>query len=105
MSKRFPLLSVVSAVAAVVGTGALLAGLSASAATGEGIDAQALLQKNCTSCHGSEVYTRPDRKIHSLSALQQQVEFCNTNLDTKMFPDEVNAVANLLNKEYYKFGK
>jgi len=61
--------------------------------------------KNCTSCHGSEVYTRPDRKIDSLSGLKTQVEACNTNLNTGMFPEEVNAVAELLNEEYYKFGE
>jgi hypothetical protein len=49
------------------------------------------------------MYTRPDRKIDSFSALETQVEACNTNLDTGMFPEEVKAVATLLNEEYYKF--
>jgi hypothetical protein len=101
MSPNIPARPVLALTAAVLGTGALLATLSASATTG--IDAHTLLQKNCTSCHGSEVYTRPDRKIHSLSALKTQVEACNTNLDKGMFPEEVDAVANLLNQEYYKF--
>jgi mono/diheme cytochrome c family protein len=87
--------------AAMLGVGALITSLSAAAATD--IDAHALVQQNCTSCHGSEVYTRADRKIQSLGALETQVEACNTNLDKGMFPDEVNAVANLLNQEYYKF--
>jgi len=91
------------ALAALLGLGALVGSLSASAATD--IDAHTLLQQNCTSCHGSEVYTRPDRKIRSLSALKTQVETCNTSLDKGMFPEEVNAVANLLNQEYYKFSQ
>ena len=83
---------------------AVVAGAALPAAADQ-IDAHALVEKNCTSCHGSEVYTRADRKIGSLSALKTQVEACNTNLDTGMFPDEVNAVANLLNEAYYKFGE
>lgn len=88
-------------VPALLAAGALLAGTAATAA--EDIDAQALVDKNCTSCHGSEMYTREDRKIGSFSALETQVEACNTNLDTGMFPEEVKAVATLLNQEYYKF--
>ncbi|WP_058557051.1 hypothetical protein [Thiohalocapsa sp. ML1] len=83
--------------AALLGGGAL--------AAAEAADPHALVEQNCTSCHGSEVYTRPDRKIDSLSGLKTQVEACNTNLNTGMFPEEVNAVANLLNEEYYKFGE
>jgi mono/diheme cytochrome c family protein len=78
-------------------------GLSPLAVAAE-VDAHALVEKNCTSCHGSEMYTRADRKIDSLSALETQVEACNTNLNTGMFPEEVNAVATLLNAQYYKFG-
>lgn len=88
---------------ALLGLATLIGSFSASAATD--IDAHTLLQQNCTSCHGSEVYTRPDRKIRSLSALKTQVETCNTNLDKGMFPQEVDAVANLLNQEYYKFSQ
>ncbi len=88
-------------IAALLGANAMLVSLSATAA--EGVDAHGLIDKNCTSCHGSEMYTREDRKISSFSALQTQVEACNTNLDTGMFPEEVEAVATLLNEEYYKF--
>ncbi len=90
-------------VGAALGTGVLLGPLSTSATTG--IEADALLQENCTSCHGSEMYTRPERKIQSLSSLQTQVETCNTNLGTGLFPEEVEAIANLLDEEYYKFGQ
>jgi cytochrome c553 len=84
---------------------AAMLGGTALAATAEATDAHALVEQNCTSCHGSEIYTRPDRKIDSLSGLKTQVEACNTNLNTGMFPEEVNAVAELLNEEYYKFGE
>ncbi|MGD2020564.1 MAG: cytochrome c [Thiohalocapsa sp.] len=101
MNVRLTTLARAHAVAALFAAGALLTAVSAGAA--EGGDAHALIEKNCTSCHGSEMYTRPDRKIDSFSALETQVEACNTNLDTGMFPEEVKAVATLLNEEYYKF--
>ena len=75
--------------------------LSASAA--DGVDAPALIEQNCTSCHGSEMYMRKDRKINSLSALKRQVQACNTNLNTGMSSEQLEAIAVLLNEEYYKF--
>ena len=67
-------------------------------------DAHALYTENCTKCHGTEVYTRADRKVTSKDALDTQVRMCEQNLGLKWFDDEVNSVATLLNKEYYKFG-
>ncbi|NBC15482.1 MAG: cytochrome c [Gammaproteobacteria bacterium] len=91
-----------SAAATLLAAGAVLL-TSLAAPASEGVDAHALIEKNCTSCHGSEMYTREDRKIDSYTALETQVEACNTNLDAGMFPEEVEAVAQRLNKEYYKF--
>lgn len=67
------------------------------------VDAQALFDKNCTSCHGSEVYTRKDRRINSLDALHGQVRMCEQNLGLTWFDDQVDAVTALLNRDYYKF--
>lgn len=92
-----------SAAATLLAGAAALVLTSLAAPASEGVDAHALIEKNCTSCHGSEMYTREDRKIGSYSALETQVEACNTNLDTGMFPKEVEAVAQRLNQEYYKF--
>jgi len=72
-------------------------------AVAEEPNAQQLYQENCVKCHGSEVYTRPDRKIHSLDALKGQVRMCEQNLGLTWFDDQINSVAALLNKEYYKF--
>jgi cytochrome c5 len=84
---------------------ALAAGLCWSVnANAQAPDAHALYTDNCTQCHGSEVYTRADRKVTSKDALDTQVRMCEQNLGLKWFDDEVNSVAKLLNKEYYKFG-
>ncbi len=58
---------------------------------------------NCTGCHDSGVYTRPDRKVTSLPRLGTQVRFCRDNLGITWFDDEVADVVHYLNTEYYKF--
>ena len=67
-------------------------------------DGHALYADNCTKCHGTELYTRADRKVTSKGALDTQVRMCEQNLGLKWFDEEVDSVATLLNKEYYKFG-
>lgn len=57
----------------------------------------------CNQCHGTKVYTRKDRKVKSLSALETQVRRCDSNLNTNWFDDEIIDVTAHLNKQYYKF--
>jgi len=78
---------------------ALLIPLAAAGAE----DTEALVQKNCIGCHGSEVYTRPDRRIQSFSSLETQVRRCSVNLDLAWFEDEIEDVAQYLNRKYYHF--
>jgi len=76
---------------------------AAEPAASGSVDAQALYDANCTKCHGPEVYTRDDRRIESLDALHGQVRTCEQNLELTWFDDQVDAVASLLNRKYYKF--
>ena len=62
-----------------------------------------LTDAHCYQCHGAEVYTRPDRKVQSMSGLQKQVQMCNQALGTTLFDEQVNDVASYLNQEFYKF--
>lgn len=71
---------------------------------------KALVEKNCISCHassyggdGSDIYTRPFRKVESAKALVAQVRACSTNLNLKWFDEEEFNAAAYLNKHYYKF--
>ena len=93
----------VNIIAALISVSAMLITLSASAA--EGVDAQGLIDNKCSSCHGSEMYTREDRKVNSLSALKKQVAACNSNLNAGLSDDDMAAVVALLNKEHYKFAQ
>jgi cytochrome c553 len=67
-----------------------------------------LHQQNCVACHaqgfaeqGSAIYTRADRRIHSLAALHSQVNFCQNNLGLGWFEEEVQSVTDYLNQQYY----
>ena len=63
-----------------------------------------LTEKNCVRCHGSDVYTRENRRVSSLSGLHKQVRRCEQMLGLAWFDDDINNVSGHLNQEYYKFG-
>jgi mono/diheme cytochrome c family protein len=69
-----------------------------------------LVNTQCISCHaarfgsdGSEIYTRPDRRVTSLVGLQKQVIRCRDNLKLTWFDEDVDDVVAFLNTRYYKF--
>lgn len=70
---------------------------------------QLIAQNRCAQCHqrkvggdGSAIY-RPGKRIGSAAALRGMVEMCNTELNLALFPDEVNAIAAVLNRDFYRF--
>lgn len=97
---------------------ALLANRPAAAqASGAGIFKDADLQLGerliaehaCTQCHvrkvggdGSAIY-RPRGRINTPGFLRGMVEQCNTEMNLGMFPEEVTAVAAVLNRDHYRF--
>ena len=62
-----------------------------------------LQQKNCMRCHDDGMYTREGRRVTTLDALQNQVQRCETNLNLKWFPEDVDAVTEYINTSFYKF--
>lgn len=67
-----------------------------------------IAENNCTSCHkekvggdGSAIY-KPKGRINTLGLLRGMVEQCNTQLNLGLFPDEVNSIAAVLNRDYYR---
>lgn len=56
---------------------------------------------NCMKCHAEKPYN--PQKTNSYEKLVKAVNFCNTNLNTGWFDDEVEDVAAFLNQEFYKF--
>ena len=69
-----------------------------------------LHQENCISCHkakmggdGTAIYTRPDRRIDSYEALNQQVRRCKTSLGVPWPEHQIKDVITYLNETFYKF--
>ena len=78
----------------------MLGSFTAHADTAQG---KMLLEKDCTKCHDSSVYTRSNRQVRSLGALQQRVRGCEVPAGVKWSDSQLNDVVNYLNKEFYHF--
>ena len=70
--------------------------------------AKLIADNRCDACHqkqvggdGSAMY-RPGARISTLGALRGMVEACNMQLNLGLFPDEVNSVAAVLNRDHYR---
>lgn len=68
-----------------------------------------MAEHQCAACHmrrvggdGSDIYN-PQGRISTPGFLRGMVEQCNTELNLGLFPEEVNAVAAVLNRAHYKF--
>ena len=94
-----------------------LAGPHAGAQAGtdifEGADlalGERLIQEHrCTECHsktvggdGSAIY-RPKGRINTPGFLRGMVEQCNTQMNLGLFPEEVTAIAAVLDRDHYRF--
>ena len=70
---------------------------------------QLMAEHKCEACHarrvggdGTDIYN-PQGRINNNSLLRGMVEYCNTQLNLGMFPEEVNSVAAVLHRKHYKF--
>lgn len=75
------------------------------------LGAELMVQHKCAACHqrnvggdGSDIYN-PKGRINTLGLLRGMVEACNTQLNLGLFPDEVNSIAAVLNRDHYKLVK
>lgn len=58
---------------------------------------------NCTGCHDTDLYTRANRRISSIDALERQVNACNHQLRKNFDKLEIIDLVKYLNDSYYKF--
>ena len=68
-----------------------------------------IAEAKCNECHarqwtddGKAIY-RPLGRINTPGALRGMVESCNTEMNLGLFPEEVTAIAAVLNRDHYKF--
>lgn len=68
-----------------------------------------MAEHRCAQCHaskvggdGSAIY-KPQGKFNNAGLLRGMVEMCNTQMNLGLFPEEVTAVAAVLNRDHYKF--
>ncbi|MDH4288033.1 MAG: hypothetical protein OEV65_04755 [Aquincola sp.] len=73
------------------------------------LGARLIQEHRCVECHmgrvggdGSAIY-RPTGRINTPGFLRGMVEQCNTELSLGLFPDEVSAIAAVLNRDHYRF--
>ena len=62
-----------------------------------------VLHRDCLSCHGTELYVPPARKIATVAALREEVERWNDRYNPKMTAREMEDVVAYLNVNFYKF--
>ncbi len=65
---------------------------------------QDLHDKKCTSCHSDKVYSRDDRMVKTMSALEHQVDNCMKGAaKAEWTKPQTTSVIEYLNERYYKF--
>jgi mono/diheme cytochrome c family protein len=64
-----------------------------------------LYQANCTSCHNTSVFTRPDRRVNSLPALEAQVGRCKSARGLDWSDQDIADVVAYLNADFYHFAQ
>lgn len=60
-------------------------------------------EANCMKCHAAKPYN--PQKTDSWPKLVKTVTFCNNNLNTGLFDDEIEQLADYLNQTYYHHDK
>lgn len=71
-----------------------------------------IAEHKCSECHtrhmggsgGDDIYN-PKGRIQDAGGLRGMVEGCNTQLNLQLFPEEVTAIAAVLNKRHYHFSR
>lgn len=73
------------------------------------LGARLIKEHRCAECHtrrvggdGSAIF-RPHGRINTPGFLRGMIEQCNTELNLGLFPEDVTAVAAVLNRDHYRF--
>lgn len=62
-----------------------------------------LYDDNCQGCHDTRIHPRPNRIIHTYGDLANRVKFCDAQVKAGFTYEQLKAVTDYLNSEFYKF--
>ncbi len=79
--------------------------LTGSASAAQPFDPATFLAEKCSRCHDEQVYTRPDHRIQNRQQLEAQVRRCDANVGTRLFDEDLAALVDYLDRQYYHFGQ
>lgn len=90
-------------------TGSLAQGVDIFRGADLALGERLMQEHKCQQCHmsrfggdGSVVF-RPGERINTPGLLRGMVEQCNTELGLGLFPEEVTAIAAVLQRDHYRF--
>ena len=73
------------------------------------LGARLIKENRCAECHsrrmggdGSAIF-RPQGRINTPGLLRGMIEQCNMELNLQLFPEDVTAIAAVLNRDHYRF--
>ena len=82
----------------------LMPGVSCAAAlSGDSADGKRLHDANCMGCHDTRIYTRKDRLVGSLDALQKRLSDCSHMAKKEFSAIETQNIIKYLNDQFYQF--
>ena len=74
-----------------------------AALPGDSAAGKKLHDAHCMTCHDTSVYTRKDRQIKSLAALNEQLGECTHMAQVTLSDSQQKDVIKYLNEQFYKF--
>ena len=70
---------------------------------GDSADGKRLHDANCMGCHDTGIYTRKDRLVRSLDALEKQLGICSHMAKKEFSAIETQNIIKYLNDQFYQF--
>jgi mono/diheme cytochrome c family protein len=91
--------SALYAAAALIASTAHVSALAGDPAKGE------QLHRACLGCHGTELYSPPQARVKSLTALKKEVVKWNDRMNPKFTKKEIDDLVAYLNRDFYHLSR
>ena len=75
----------------------------AAALPGDSAEGKRLHDAYCMECHNTDIYTRKDRIVQSLDALEKQLVGCTHMAKKEFSASEMQDLLKYLNDQFYQF--